>query len=136
MTDKTQRSGARLLTWLGIAAIKTREGANFRREDVASYTGAGIDQISRLERAEQHPRDLERIFAGYAHFAGIDPRDIYELALELWREHGTAPTVDDAVGARLDSGARRAGQALRSDAPRPKSKAPKPASRRTRRASS
>lgn len=94
MTDNEDpRSGERFLTWLARAAIESREASGERRESIAYLAGVGIDQVSRFEKALSMPREAERVIAAYAQFEGADPLAIYERAIAMWREHGTAPVV-------------------------------------------
>jgi len=107
MTTNT-KPGARFMTWLARAAIESREGSGTRLEDIASRARAGIDQIRRFEAAKSTPREIDRVIAAYAEFAGIaDPREIYGRALELWYEHGQAPLArDEPSGDGLTPGQR------------------------------
>jgi hypothetical protein len=94
-------AGQRFLYWLAEAAKQLREHAGVRPETVASIMDVGIHRIDRFEKAENWPRDAERLLAAYAQAVGIpDARDIYQRALDLWYEHGTSPLLsakDDAT---------------------------------------
>jgi hypothetical protein len=99
-------AGQRYLYWLAEAAKQLREHAGVRPETVASIMDVGIHRIDRFEKAENWPRDAERLLAAYAQVVGLDDaRDIYQRALDLWYEHGTAPLLS----AKDDPATRRAG---------------------------
>ena len=99
-------AGQRFLYWLAEAAKQLREHAGVRPETVASIMDVGIHRIDRFEKAENWPRDAERLLAAYAQAVNLeDARDIYQRALDLWYEHGTAPLLgakDDVT--RRDGG--------------------------------
>jgi hypothetical protein len=107
-------AGQRFLYWLAEAAKQVREHAGVRPETVASILDVGIHRIDRFEKAENWPRDAEQLLAAYAAATGLeDARDIYQRALDLWYEHGTAPLLSakedsttgrDATGRALPSG--------------------------------
>jgi hypothetical protein len=99
-TNQTSRevpeapAGQRFLYWLAEAAKRLREEAGVRPETVASIMDVGIHRIDRFEKAENWPRDPDRLMAAYATATGLqDPREIYQRALELWHAHGTAPLL-------------------------------------------
>jgi hypothetical protein len=87
-------AGQRFLYWLAEAAKDLREQAGVRPETVASIMDVGIHRIDRFEKAENWPRDPDRLLAAYATATGLeDPREIYQRALNLWHAHGTAPLL-------------------------------------------
>jgi hypothetical protein len=115
--DSTEApAGQRYLYWLAEAAKQLREHAGVRPETVASIMDVGIHRIDRFEKAENWPRDAERLLAAYAQCVGLDDaRDIYQRALDLWYEHGTAPLLS-AKGDATTPGANPGLPALRAQA--------------------
>jgi hypothetical protein len=81
------RLGARMSYWLGQAC---KEARGDRRQSIV----AGLLQVdqatcSRFENGVAWPRDADRFVLGYANAYGIeDCRDIWQRAIDLWRQHG------------------------------------------------
>lgn len=93
-------AGRRLLYWLAKACKEARQAKNVKVEHVAVLAGLSVDSVRRFERAETWPQDPDGLMAAYAELCGIeDALDLYQRALDLWREHGQRPLVgrrDDA----------------------------------------
>lgn len=94
-----------LLFWLAQLARHLRNEAGLNLVHIAAAAG-GVDQstISRFERGESWPYNFELVVAAYAEETGVeDPREIWELALGMWREHGEQPTTAGLAGVRPTS---------------------------------
>lgn len=86
--------GQRLLVWFALAARATREAADAPPEEVAGVLRMNAETIKRFEKALHWPKEPDQFAAAYAHVAGLDDgRAIYQLALDLWHEHGTKPLL-------------------------------------------
>lgn len=61
------------------------------------HIGAEADRdqssIYRFEQGEAWPRDTDLIVAAYAQDLGIDPTELWEAALKMWRQSGANATV-------------------------------------------
>lgn len=85
----------RFLFWLSQAAKDLRENGGINVETVAGLYGVRGRTIERFEVAESWPGDPDRLMAAYARAVGLaDPRDIYQRALDQWRDNGQAPELD------------------------------------------
>jgi transcriptional regulator with XRE-family HTH domain len=89
------KAGERMLAWLSWAAELIREQAGASQAEVAVAAGLkGTRAIERFEKGKNWPRDLERIVAAYAEVAGLaDTLEPWNVALDLWREHGALPLL-------------------------------------------
>lgn len=87
-----------MIYWLAQAAKQLRSDARRKQVEIAAAVG-GIDQstIYRFEQGQAWPRQADAVVAAYADELGLDGRDIWELGLTLWREHGDAPAVPHAA---------------------------------------
>lgn len=85
-----------MIYWLAQAAkeLRLQTTPTTKQVEIAATVG-GIDQstIYRFEQGQAWPRQTDIVIAAYAEELGLDGRDIWELALTLWREHGDAPVV-------------------------------------------
>lgn len=77
-----------MLHWLGLAARDARERAGRLQVHVAASMGVNQITISRFERGERWPRNVDVILAAYADDLDIDARDIWADALARWLEQG------------------------------------------------
>jgi transcriptional regulator with XRE-family HTH domain len=87
-----------MIHWLAAAAKRLREER--RRKQVHIAAALSIDQSSvyRFEAGNNWPRDPDAMIAAYAEDLDIDdPREIWEMALELWRAEGQAPDVKELL---------------------------------------
>ncbi len=74
--------------------VVARERAGARLVDVTYHAGVREATVERWERGEHLPRDLDPALDAYAKATGRDgPRAMWELALELWREHDADPAT-------------------------------------------
>lgn len=75
------------LHWIARAAKEARVTAGASEERVADLAGLRAVTIARFENAKHWPHDVDALMHAYAEAAGIaDWRDIYDRALELWRD--------------------------------------------------
>lgn len=86
--------------WLANTLKELREGAGISLEAVAARSkkaGTGHSQLSRFESHESWPREFDMVVAAYAAELGLDDsRDLWQLALERWRDYGTKATFGGA----------------------------------------
>lgn len=87
--------------WLAHAAKELREKADRKQVHIAAAMSIDQSSIYRFEQGRNWPRDPDLVVAAYAEDLDIDdPREIWELALTMWREQGQAATVDELVSRR------------------------------------
>jgi hypothetical protein len=87
-------TGQQFAYWLAKAATQVREGAHATPEHVGAAARLRSETVTRFEKAENWPRDLDRLMAAYADVAGIDDaRKIFDLALDKWYANGDAPVL-------------------------------------------
>lgn len=99
--DPTRPVGERILFWLA-RACKEARGAT-PPEQIAVTAQLRARTVDRFEKAEHWPRDLEVLTAAYAQAGGLDDaRELWDRALDLWYEHGTAPTLSRRDASRAD----------------------------------
>ena len=78
--------------WLGATARRCREEAGLSLEDMASHMRVSKEKVDRFEKGRTRPHSESEVVAAYAAVCGIaEPRDIYDVALRDWYEHGDAP---------------------------------------------
>lgn len=126
-----------LVYWLAQVAKQLREQAGRKQVHIAAAMSIDQSTIYRFEQGERWPRQADLIVAAYAEDLGIeDPRDIWQQAVDAWRERGDAPTVTqllDAAVPPLDPALEPpdgdAGSDARAPTP-PQSRAPAPPPRR------
>lgn len=99
-----------MIFWLAQAAKQLRENHEPQRRQVHIAAALSIDQstIYRFEQGETWPQRTDAVVAAYAEDLGIaDAREIWELALQLWREEGDMPDlkglIQDDVSKRGDT---------------------------------
>lgn len=90
-----------MIYWLGQALRQLRKqvpGLTQRRvADVALVDHSAIWRLE--EQSTRWPKKIELVLASYAEHLGVDVRDIWRLSLELWDQHGHAPTLESLGGA-------------------------------------
>lgn len=94
-----------MIYWLARAARELREGAEPPRKQVHVAAALSIDQstVYRFEQGESWPRQTDAVVAAYAEDLDIDDaREIWELALRMWKEHGEAPKLNELLERSLD----------------------------------
>lgn len=102
------KAGERMLAWLAWTGQLLRDQANASIEDVASMAQVSSRIIERFEKGENWPRELEVILAAYANVARLDDSlTPWDVAVDLWRKHGTIPI---AVGRRDEQAREQADQ--------------------------
>lgn len=74
-----------LLPHLGRAARDHRRRAKLKLVRVAYSLNKAEATMSRFERGEVQPNDLDRVVAAYAREVGVEPIDIWADAMERWR---------------------------------------------------
>lgn len=91
-----------MIYWLAQALQQLRRQAdpNVKQVEIAALAGVDQSTIWRLEEeASGWPRQVELIVAAYAEECGVDdPRDVWALAIDLWRAHGDRPSVQSLSG--------------------------------------
>lgn len=108
--------------WLADTLRHEREAADMPVEHIAVAMGVSVRTVTRLENpdelgpsgAKPWGRDIDRAVAAYAHLLGLDPRDLWRMALDRWQN--TQPTLDltdDLPGGRYVEAIREAALARR-----------------------
>lgn len=95
-----------MLYWLARAAKEAREAAGRKQVHIAAEADRDQSTIYRFEQAAGWPRITDRIVAAYAADLDVEPIDVWEQALRMWRSH-----VDGSDVKRLADEAGRAGEA-------------------------
>lgn len=84
-----------MLYWLATAAKQLREQHGRKQVHIAASRSTDQSSIYRFENADTWTRDPDLLIAAYADDLDIeDPREIWELALKMWREQGQAPSLE------------------------------------------
>lgn len=111
--------------WLAVAAKELREAAGRLHVHVAASMSKNQSTVYRFEEGNTVPRDLNLFIAAYADDLDIEPMQIWERALELWRESGEQATLADLL---KPAGGHLRGLPGPGDALRPQRKVRKPKS--------
>lgn len=111
--------GTRMAYWLAQACRLTREEAGLSQTKVAGEVGVRETSVYRFEIGGGWARDPEKYVNAYAQLAGQDdPRQIWDRALELWRDHGENPlTAEDGSLAGFQKAVREVAAAEHREAP-------------------
>lgn len=89
-----------MLYWLAIAAKELRERAGRKQVHIAASMSKDQSTVYRFEQGGSVPRDLDVFIAAYADDLEINPSQIWERALELWKQDGQEATVEELITAR------------------------------------
>lgn len=89
-----------MVHWLGQSARDARERSGRMQVHVAASLGVNQVTISRFEQGRSWPRDPDLLLAAYADDLDIDPREIWEAALALWRAAGDATPLQKLLEQR------------------------------------
>jgi hypothetical protein len=87
-------AGRRFRTFFTAVCIDIRNQTRASEARAADLVGVGENSIRRFEEGKVFPHaNLEAYAAGYAQLLEprIDPRDLFDRAIEWWREAGKAP---------------------------------------------
>lgn len=84
--------GRPMLHYLGRACRITRGQKQRLQSHVAAVLNAHGETVARFERGETWGYNPDRMIAAYAIDLEVDPRDLWDLALQLWR--ADEPNVD------------------------------------------
>lgn len=118
-----------MLFWLAEAAKQARATAGRKQVHVAASADMDQSSIWRFEeKRAAWPRNTDMVIGAYAEDLDIDPLDLWETAIQLWRaDRAREPQriTDDGQGLAL--GATKAGEGLRGGTQRP----PRAASKRS-----
>lgn len=80
--------GRTFIYWLAQACRTARTEGGLNQKDIP----AEQSRVSRLESKARWPEDPEDLVQAYAQALGIrDSRVLWDLALEMWLEHGQPP---------------------------------------------
>lgn len=89
-----------MLYWLAKVAKDAREAAGRKQVHIAAEIDRDQSAVYRFEQGLAWPRDVDLLVAGYAADLDISPMDIWDKALQMWREQGSAATVEDLAERR------------------------------------
>lgn len=79
-----------MIYWLAQAAKEARESAGRMQVHVAASMNKDQSTVYRFEQGQHWPRNTDEIVAAYADDLDLEPQDLWERALELWRCHDAA----------------------------------------------
>lgn len=121
MPSNGDKAGRRMLLWISEAALAAREEAGASIEGIADAAGLTANSIRNFEHGDTWPKNIDRVISAYADKAGLaDGLALWQAALNLWQEHGSAPMI----GRREDGRAsQRAVEIVREQAKRSRSAA-------------
>lgn len=102
-----------MLFWLAKACKDAREQMGRIQSQVAASAVVDQSTINRFESAAGWPRNTDRIVAGYADDLNIEPVDLWQEGIRLWRTHLADEALNAADGGagstpRREGGAKRA----------------------------
>jgi len=82
--------------WLAFTCKLARENAGTAVAAVSAASGKDQSTIHRFEKEATWSRDPDGMLAAYAKTCGIeDARELWQVALNLWRNHGEVPQLSD-----------------------------------------
>ncbi len=81
--------------WLARAAKSAREAAGRKQVHVAASANKDQSTIYRFEQGTAWPQDTDLLIAAYADDLEIDPQDIWQMALDMWKESGSSASVSE-----------------------------------------
>lgn len=86
-------AGRTFIYWLAQSCKKAREEVGLRQQDIP----INQSMVSRFEGYAKWPKHPESLVQAYAQAIGLkDSRMLWELALDLWLEHGQPPMPIEA----------------------------------------
>jgi transcriptional regulator with XRE-family HTH domain len=86
--------------WLVVVAKELREAAGRKTVHIAASMSKDQSTVYRFEQGGTSPRDIDIFIAAYADDLDIKPSQIWERALQLWREDGAEVNVHELLRAR------------------------------------
>lgn len=89
--------------WVAEAAKQARVAADRKMVHVAAQASMDQSSIYRFENHHVFPDRIDLTIAAYAADLDIEPWDIWEQALKMWRESGDQASVGDLQGRRPTS---------------------------------
>ena len=89
-----------MVHWLAVAAKELREAAGRKTVHVAASMSKDQSTVYRFEQGNTSPNEIDIFIAAYADDLDIKPSEIWERALQLWRDAGTEATVHELIKAR------------------------------------
>lgn len=104
---KEIKAGRMMLLYLSEAAKAARERAERRVEGVADLADVSVGAVYRFERGESWPHKVDQVVSAYADIAGVEPLEIWQRALNLWRKYGEGPLVGRRDTAQPTTGSAR-----------------------------
>lgn len=84
--------------WIAQAAKRRRLNAGRLLVHVGASASRDQSTIYRFEEGDAWPRDADQIISAYAHDLDISPLELWEDALELWRDDVRQTQKDPALG--------------------------------------
>lgn len=103
--------------WLGQAMRGKRQAAGVTMSEIAGTLRMSEAAVSKFERAEAFPRNIDAVLVAYAEALGVDDsRTFWIDAIELWRATGSPPQMTTPSRRAADA-ANRAAERTRSSRP-------------------
>lgn len=116
--------------WLAAAAKELREAAGRKQVHIAASMNKDQSTVYRFELGEAVPRELNLFVAAYADDLDIKAIQIWERALQLWREANDEASVTELLRAREEKKLRALPEPDPALRPRRRGRSPSEASRR------
>jgi len=73
-----------MIFWLAQAAKEVRLERGRKQVHIAATINRDQSTVNRFEQGEHWPRDPDEIVLGYAEDLELNPRELWERALQLW----------------------------------------------------
>lgn len=89
-----------MLHWLAEAARQAREAAGRKQVHVGATINRDQSAVYRFEQANAWPSDPDLMITGYAEDLDISPLDLWQKALDMWREADATATVAEITERR------------------------------------
>lgn len=91
--------------WLAEVAREAREEVGIKHVRIAAALNMDQSSVSRFEKGEAWPRDPDAFIQAYGEELGIDPRVLWQRALERWmaEESPSAERAGRAVQAAAEA---------------------------------
>lgn len=81
-----------MIYWLAQACREQRDRHELKQSAVAGALNMNQSSIHRFEKGSW-PHHPDEIVAAYARVTQVDVRDIWQRAIDLWRQHGETPSL-------------------------------------------
>lgn len=87
-----------MLHWLARAASEARRAADRKQVHIAASADMDQSSMFRFEQAKGWPRDPDKVIAAYADDLDVDPFQLWEQALRMWRDYREGSMTERVIG--------------------------------------